>query len=250
MSTAVIDLPALPALVEGSVGHTRRAQVERSFTYHVYQWLVDVDQLPRQPWWLRPFAGFSAGDHLGAPDLSIRENVESFCAGRDVDVTGGRIVMLANARILGHTFDPLSVFWCLDDDGGLRCIVAEVHNTYGQRHAYLLRPDAAGRATTPKEFYVSPFFTVDGGYDLQFKLGPGLVSSSVVLRQDGRSVFSAVFRGTPVRATPRRLGRLLVTKPLMTHQVSLLIRIQGVRLWLRRVPVVRRPRRHHQEGVS
>ena len=55
-------------------------------------------------------------------------------AGRD------RVLMLANARVLGHTFDPLSVFWCLRPDGSLRAVVFEVHNTYGERHAYLLDP--------------------------------------------------------------------------------------------------------------
>ena len=54
--------------------------------------------------------------------------------------------MLANARVLGHVFDPLSVFWCFDADGALVCIVAEVHNTYGERHVYLLRPDPSGTA--------------------------------------------------------------------------------------------------------
>ena len=53
--------------------------------------------------------------------------------------------MLANARVLGHVFDPLTVFWCLRGDGGLVCVVAEVHNTYAERHVYLLHPDAQGR---------------------------------------------------------------------------------------------------------
>jgi uncharacterized protein len=58
--------------------------------------------------------------------------------------------MLANARVLGHVFDPLSVFWCYDSSELLACVVAEVHNTYGERHAYLLRPDEAGVAVTGK----------------------------------------------------------------------------------------------------
>ncbi len=109
--------------------------------------------------------------------------------------------MLANARVLGHTFDPLSVFWAIAPDGSLRCIVAEVHNTYGERHAYLLETDDAGKATVDKAFYVSPFFTVDGRYDLQFTLTPESVSSTVILRQGGEAVFTATFRGTPRPAT-------------------------------------------------
>ena len=58
------------------------------------------------------------------------------------------------------------VFWCHRPDGRLECVVVEVHNTYGDRHAYLVRPDGSGRASTSKELYVSPFNDVSGSYDL------------------------------------------------------------------------------------
>ncbi len=237
----MIDMPALPALVEGTIAHKRRGEVRHEFDNRIYQWLVDVDDLPTMARWLRPFSTFKASDHIGDPAQSIRTNLEAFCAGSGIDISDHRIAMLANARILGHTFDPLSVFWCIAPTGALTCIVAEVHNTYGERHAYLIRPDDAGQATVDKAFYVSPFFTVEGKYDLQFSLGEHHVGSSVILRQDGKQVFAATFRGTPRPASTRRLASLLIKMPLMTHRISLLIRIHGVWLWLRRLPVVPRP---------
>ena len=247
-------LPTLPAVVEGVVRHDRLSPLTHGFRYRIYQWLVDLDHLPDPPRWLRPFVGFRAGDHLGDPGGSIRANVEAFCATRGVDVTGGRIVLLANARVLGHVFNPLSVFWCLDDEGAVRCVVAEVHNTYGERHAYLLEDlspsGQTSTATTDKAFYVSPFLSVDGGYDLRFGLGSDTVSTAVRLRQDDRVVFTASFRGAPAPATVRRIVSALVRMPFMTQRVSALIRIQGVRLWLRQLPVVRRQPHHHQEGVQ
>lgn len=152
--------------------------------------------------------------------------------------------------MLGHTFDPLSVFWAIAPDESLTCIVAEVHNTYGERHAYLLETDDHGRAQVDKAFYVSPFFAVDGAYDLQFTLPPDAVSTTIILRQGGDAVFSATFRGTPRPATTGRLVRLLVTLPLMTHRTSLLIRIHGVWLWLRRLPVIPQPAHQPQEGTQ
>ena len=116
--------PPLPALVEGTVRHDRLAPVHHAFRYRVYQWLVDLDRMPRPPAWLRPFAGFRSADHLGDPTRSIRANVEAFCAGRGVDVGDCRILMLANARVLGHVFDPLTVFWCVRPDGAVACVVA------------------------------------------------------------------------------------------------------------------------------
>jgi DUF1365 family protein len=242
-------LPALPALVTGRVSHARRTPLTHRFRYRVYQWLVDLDHPPRLPWWLRPFSTFSAADHIGDPTSDIRSNIERFCASEGVDISAHRILMLANARVLGHTFDPLSVFWAIAPDDSLTCIVAEVHNTYGERHAYLLQTDEKGRSQVDKAFYVSPFFTVDGRYDLQFQLTPDVVSSTVVLKQDGDAVFSATFRGEPKPATPGRLARLIISMPLMTHRTSLLIRIHGVWLWLRRLPVVPRQAHRPQEGT-
>ena len=242
-------LPALPALVEGTVAHTRRTPLRHRFSYTVYQWLVDVDDLPHMAWPLRAFSSFKAADHIGDPDDSIRANIERFCKAQGVDISGHRVLMLANARILGHTFDPLSVFWAIAPDGSLTCIVAEVHNTYGERHAYLLRPDEAGRAEVDKAFYVSPFFTVEGKYDLQFTLTPQRVSSSIILRQNGEAMFTATFRGTPRPATRRRLAKLLIKMPFMTHRTSLLIRIHGVWLWIRKLPVIPRPAHAPQEGT-
>lgn len=242
-------LPVLPALVEGTVSHARRTSLRHRFSNRVYQWLVDVDELPRMPWLLRPFSTFSAADHIGDPDVSIHANIERFCGAQGLDISGHRVLMLANARVLGHTFDPLSVFWAIAPDESLTCIVAEVHNTYGERHAYLLQTDDEGRQSVDKEFYVSPFFTVAGLYDLQFKLAPEHISSTVILRQSGEAVFSATFRGTPRPATTGRLSRLLVTIPLMTQRTSLLIRVHGVWLWIRRLPIVTRPAHTPQEGT-
>ncbi|HZX98571.1 MAG TPA: DUF1365 family protein, partial [Dermatophilaceae bacterium] len=99
------ELPSLPALVTGNVAHHRRGRVRHSFRYGVYQWLVDLDALPEQPWYLRPFAGFSAADHVGDPDRPIKANVERFLDGNGVRLgESSRIVMLANARVLGHVF--------------------------------------------------------------------------------------------------------------------------------------------------
>jgi uncharacterized protein len=243
-------LPVLPALVAGQIMHRRPGPVRHAFRHRVYQWLIDLDSVPRQPAYLRPFASFSSADHLGDPRLTIKANVETYLARRGIDLGDrGRVLMLAGARVLGYVFDPLSVFWCYDSSGRLACIVAEVHNTHGERHAYLLHPDQAGTAVTGKDFYVSPFFDVTGTYWLRFILRPDRVSTTVVLRRAGAVAFTAAFRGRPEPATRRTLTRLLIRQPLMTQRVSALIRLHGIWLWLRGLTV--RPHPHHirQTGV-
>jgi len=244
----VIDLPTLPALVSGTVSHRRAGPVRHAFHHRVYQWIVDLDAVPHQPWWLRPFGTFSSTDHLGDPNLTIKENVEHYLADNSIRLgRGGRILMLAQARVFGHVFDPLTVFWCFAADGTLACVVAEVHNTYGERHPYLLRPDATGFARTDKRFYVSPFFDVRGTYALSFTLQPDVVSISVTLYHGTDLAFSATVRGRPRPATRPAILAQVLRRPLMPHRVSALIRMHGIWLWLRRVPVVGRPRHTLQE---
>ena len=242
------QLPTLPALVVGWVTHRRFGPVGHAFRHRVYLWLIDLDSVPGQPWHLRAFARFSAADHLGDPGLPIKCNIENYLALNGIHLgDGGRVLMLAGARILGHVFDPLSVFWCYGGDGVIACVVAEVHNTYGARHAYLLRPDEAGVAVTGKDFHVSPFFDVSGTYQLRFTLRTDLVATTVKLRREGAVAFSAMFRGRPEPATAP--ARRLVRQPLMTQRISALIRVQGIWLWLRGLPVRPHPDHVRQAGV-
>ena len=243
-------LPPLPALVVGRVSHSRMGPVRHAFRHGVYQWLVDLDAMPEHPSYLRPFARFRSVDHLGDPALPIKSNIERFLSLRGIELgVGGRVLMLANARVLGHVFNPLSVFWCFDGEGALCCVVAEVHNTYGDRHAYLLIPDADGRAEHDKELHVSPFYDVSGGYRLRFALAADAVTTTVALRRDESTLFTATFHGRPEPATTGALLRQLVRRPLMTQRVSALIRLHGSWLWLRGLPVRPRPVHVPQEGV-
>jgi len=238
------------ALVVGWVMHRRFGPVRHAFRHRVYLWLVDLDSVPRQRGYLRWFATFSSEDHLGDPRQTIKANIADYLRLNGIDLGDrGRVLMLASARVLGHVFDPLSVFWCYDSAGRLACIVAEVHNTYGERHAYLLRPDTAGVAEVGKAFHVSPFYDVSGTYTLRFTLTPDRVSTAVLLRREGAVAFSATFRGRPEPATRRNLARLLIRQPLITQRVSALIRVHGIWLWLRGLPVRAHPHHVQQAGV-
>jgi DUF1365 family protein len=253
MVTTTADLPALPAVVQGRVAHARFTPVRHVFEHRLNQWLVDLDRFPRMPWYLRPFASFDARDHLGGTrggTSEIAANVRRFLLARGVDLgPRGRVLMLANARVLGHVFDPLTVFWCFRSDGTLGVVVAEVHNTYGERHAYLLAPDEHGHVSAGKQMYVSPFNDVSGTYDLRFVLQRTRVGVDVALRRAGRVVFDANYAGTPEPATRAVVARTALRSPAMPQRVSALIRMHGVRLWLRRLPVVPRPVHRPQREV-
>jgi DUF1365 family protein len=118
-----------------------------------------------------------------------------------------------------------------------------VHNTYGERHVYLLETDEAGRAQVDKAFYVSPFLDPGGRYLMRLPEPDERLSVSIALRQDGKTPFSAGLHGVRTPATPANLVRLLVKRPLMTLRVSALIRAHGIALWLRRLPITPRSAR-------
>src|SRR3546814_1288946 len=99
--------------------------------------------------------------------------------------------MLANPRSLGHCFNPLSGCWGHRADGSLAGVVLEVHNTYGDRHAYLVHPDANGHASTPKAMYVSPFHDVSGRYEISVTAPGENLAVSITLHRDGARPFTA-----------------------------------------------------------
>ena len=233
--------------------HRRHHPIRHVFRHRLHQWLVDLDRFQGLPCYLRPFASFDARDHLGGTrggTDEIAANVRRFLLARGIELgPQGRVLMLANARFLGHVFDPLTVFWCFRSDGTLGVVVAEVHNTYGERHVYLLAPDSQGQACVGKEMYVSPFNDVSGTYRLRFALERTHVRVDVALHRDDRPLFDAHFVGTPERASRSAVVRTALQSPAMPQRVSGLIRLHGVWLWLRRLRVVPRPVHPSQEEV-
>ncbi|MCD7440788.1 DUF1365 domain-containing protein [Streptomyces lincolnensis] len=235
---------AVPALYPCTITHVRAAPTRYTLRHCSYLWLVDPDRLPRLPRPLRPLARFDPRDHFAGDQPSVRAGLDAFLAAHDVCLDGGRVVMLTHARVLGYVFNPLTLYWCHGPADELRCVVAEVHNTYGGRHSYLLRPDATGTARTDKEFYVSPFFPVDGRYRMRLPEPGKRLDLTVHLDREGGRAFSATVRGTRRAARPAALLRLALRHPWPTLAVSAAIRVHGIRLYLRGLPVQPRPDDH------
>lgn len=235
------------ALYPCEITHVRAEPIRRAFRYRSYLWLTDLDDLPQMPLPLRPLARFQARDHFDGTGRSLRAAVDTYLARQGISLGGGRVLMLAQARVLGYVFNPLTVFWCQRPDGTMAAVIAEVHNTYGQRHAYLLHPDGRGRAETGKDFYVSPFLPVAGQYRLHLPEPAGTLRLSVTLHLDGRTMLAASVTGERRPFTPWRLLGYALRYPWATARVSALIRWQGIRLAARRLPIFPRPAQHAQE---
>lgn len=252
--TALLDHPlvglATPTVYDTVIAHARTAPIANRFRYTSRSWLVDLDDLPTLPLGLRWLGRFDARDHIGNPDRSIRDNVAAFLAGHGIDVGGGTLLMLANSRAFGRAFNPISIHWAYSPAGELLAVIAEVHNTYGDRHAYLLLPDTDGQVVSDvdKELYVSPFNPVDGEYRIAVSEPDNRVSVSIRLDRPGNIPFVATLNGTR-RTSGSALG-LALRAATTSIAVTTLIRWQGVRLYLRGLRIEPRPVHARQEGVS
>ncbi|MEU0087722.1 DUF1365 domain-containing protein [Streptomyces sp. NPDC006274] len=239
-----------PALYDCVVRHARSIPLRHRFRHRTYLWLVDVDHIPVLPRLLRPLARFDPRDHFGGTAPSLRAGIDACLRAHGVDLNGGRVLMLAHARVLGYVFNPITVYWCHDRAGALECVVAEVHNTYGQRHCYLLRTDESGTAQAEKDFYVSPFFPVDGTYRMRLPLPGEQLDLTVRLRRGDAIPFTATVHGTRRPATAGQLLRAALRRPWSTAVASAAIRHHGIRLLLRGLPVQPRPPHRPRKGMK
>jgi uncharacterized protein len=219
-----------PAAYDATIRHTRRRPFRRQFEHRSQIWLVDLDRLPDHGLLGR----FEARDHIGSPDATIRANIDALLATYGLDLSGGRVLMAANARAFGNGFNPISVFWCFDRTGAPAGTIVEVQNTYGGRHAYLVHPDEQGRARVDKQLYVSPFHGTDGWYDVVVPVPGDDLLIAITLHTDDGATFSASLAGRRTTASARRAAPAAI-------RGAALIRMHGIWLWLRRLPVQPRP---------
>ena len=242
------------SLYFGEVMHARLKPMGHRFTYRVMSLLIDLDRLgeaDRQS----PLFGvnraalysFHEADHGRRDGSSLRAHAQACAAEHGIDLSGGRVLLLCYPRLLGFTFNPLSVYFCHRADGELALIVYEVRNTYGDIHTYVLpvmpgEASAAGiRQQQDKQFYVSPFVAMAMRYHFRI-LPPGDNVRLRILETDREGpLLAATFNGTRRALTTSALLRSFVALPLVTVKIVAAIHWEALRLWLKGARLVPRP---------
>ncbi|MBK5942100.1 DUF1365 domain-containing protein [Halochromatium roseum] len=238
------------------VMHRRLFPVQYRFTYKVFSLLLDLDALDRVPSLLRTRKGFgllrfAAEDHGPRDGSALRPWADQLLREHGIELAGGRIRLLCMPRVLGYGFNPLSLWYCEHADGQLRAVLAEVSNTFGDSHFYLLanggKPLAwPVRDRASKCFYVSPLMEVAGEY--RFRLAEPDKKIGVFIRQfhqDGRLELVATQSGAGEPLSNRALWRALRRTPLMSFKVMLAIHWQALKIWLRGARYVPKPDSAH-----
>eukprot|EP00741_Cyanophora_paradoxa_P002670 tig00000615_g2591.t1 len=241
------------AVYVGSVYHGRKAP-RHAFSYNVYMLFLDLQELTRLSLpplfstisWLPAIFWFRRSDFLGDSSVPIDEAVRNCVEKQTGKRPTGRICLLTHIRTWFFLFNPVSFYYCYDEDDKLQCIVAEVSNTpWLERHAYVLQPGKAANKDEPNDqctfvcepfekiFHVSPFFSLDYTEDWRFSV-PGQdlhVVMKNISKSDGTKHFDAVLKLKRKEFSTFNLVSCLVCYPLMTLKVVAGIYIHALRLF-------------------
>jgi DUF1365 family protein len=231
------------AVYTGTLVHARRQPTRHVFRYPVSYWLFDLDELPELERRLRLFS-------VNRPNVVSLRDQDHFAGAAPLkqavlevagDTTIERVLMLAQPRVLGYVFNPVSFYWCYGRDGSLACMVAELNNTFGERLPEVLHGPQL-RYEHRKRLHVSPFFGLDQSYEYAFSQPGGEIWARIHVRDDdGARPLTAVLHGRRRELTDRSLAALLLRYPLQPMQVIALIHFEALRLWLKRVPFHHKP---------
>lgn len=240
------------SLYEGTVVHARFGDLPRRFRYRLFSLAVDIDHVDAVAARLRWFSHnrrnlFSLfdRDHGAKDGTPMRPWINGVLARAGLG-TEGRVILLCMPRVLGYGFNPLSLWYCFGPAGGLRAVLCEVRNTFGEWHGYLLHDDDRPlalplRSRAAKVFHVSPFFPVSGEY--RFRLAPPgeHFMTAIQYHDQGQLRLTATQHGRRRPLTDAALLGLAVRYPFMTLRVMAAIHWQALKLWWRGAPFHRKP---------
>ena len=241
------------ALYRGEVLHHRFRPVRHRFRYRIDSFLFDLNELDQVAARCRLFslnrfnlfsfyyADFGAGNGQAPKDYlqkTLREN--------GIEEPLQRAELLCYPRILGYTFNPLSVYYCYNASDDLFTVVYEVSNTFGQRHSYLIPVSSPHqheiiRQRCDKAFYVSPFIPMEATYHFRLRKPGRRLTVAIRETEADKALLHAVFRGTRQALNDRSLLVSFLRLPFMTASVMLSIHWQALRLYIKGVRILPRP---------
>lgn len=183
-----------------------------------------------------PEAGHLSGDQ----PRNLKARVVAYLAGRGIDLTGGRVLLVTLPRVAGYLFNPVSFYYCQDRAGRPVAALAEVTNTFREMKPFVLGPEtrqgAAFALRIPKYFYVSPFTDTDVSFDFHLRDPGENFSVQIDDYAAGERTLTSTLTGRRRAMTDRALTWFTLKYPLITLRIITLIHWQALRLYLKRLP--------------
>jgi len=236
--------------ISGRTFHGRKGSVENAFTYSIDYVLLDAENPVASPSLFgRNKGNMTAvfdGDHGGDPKQGTGAKwARGVLDAHDLQ-TDGRLLLLAQPRVLGHVFNPVSFWLAYDAQDTLRVVIAEVSNTFGDRHSYLCYKDdrseigATDILKADKIFHVSPFQPITGGYEFRFDIRDDKIGIWIDYSQ-GNGGLLATLTGSRKPLTNFGIIYACLRRPFGSRRVLALIHWQAVKLWWKKATFRSRP---------
>ena len=228
--------------IAGHTWHGRKGAVENAFKYSIDYVLLDPDAQRKLPALFSLNKGnvssLQTSDHGGAKGAGTGSQwVRDVLAAHGLDgQANGQILLLAQPRCLGHVFNPVSFWLVHDTKSALRVVIAEVSNTFGDRHSYLCHNDdlspitRSDLITAQKIFHVSPFQPIEGDYTFRFDISDARVGIWINYRTGTEQLY-ATLTGKRAPMTSLSILTSLFRRPLGSRRVLTLIHWQALKLW-------------------
>jgi uncharacterized protein len=239
------------ALYVGCVMHRRLRPRYHRFRYRAFWFLLDLDELPEVAgcsllfsYNRRNLFSLHDRDHGDGTTTPIRWQIEKRLCEAGINPVDGRIQLLCMPRTIGYAFNPLSIYYCHRQDGSLSAIVYEVHNTFGERHSYLIPVDTyreVVRQQCRKAFYVSPFMDMDLHYAFRLTQPDDHISVAIRANAGRNPAMVAVLAGARREFTDLALLGTFLSIGAVTLKVIGAIHWEAFRLWLKRIHFRPRP---------
>lgn len=231
-------------LYVGDVFHHRLRPRVHKLRYGAFWMLIDLDEIGAIASRLKFFShnrfnltSFYDADHGNGSGTTLRVQIEELLNASGMTSAIGRIELLCMPRILGYGFNPLSVYFCYRPDASLAVIIYEVHNTFGERHSYIIPCKQTGGAAVEqrcaKAFFVSPFLDMDMSYAFRVDLPADKVKVTVRGEDQQGPIIVASLAGSKLPLSDRSLLHLMIRHPMLTVTVIAAIHWHALRMILK-----------------
>lgn len=248
-------------LYETTIMHHRLSPKTHKFSYRFFSFYLDLDELDVLSRKIRLFSWNKGNvyalydrDHMQIPGNSIKGSVMAYLREQGIDLTGGRVMMLAYLRTFGYVFNPVTFYYCFDKNNIPVCVIPEIGNTFGELKPFFIGEDhlREGKFTDrqDKYYYISPFTRLDDQLDFKLTIPGDKLNVRIDTSREGQKVILTSMVGNKRALTNRNILWFTVKFPLITLKVITLIHWHAFLLWMKKIPFEEKTNNMHlQKGV-
>jgi DUF1365 family protein len=255
------------SIYSAKVMHHRLAPKKHSFWYNVFMFYIDLDEIEMLDKKLRWFSynefnlfSFRDKDHLQlelkaerqktkgerspisnlTSHISVKQQITTYLKSHKVEIGNGKIMLLTNLSVMGYNFNPVSFYFCFDENNHPLCAVAEISNTYREMKMFFFGKDEldgnAFKLRIQKHFYVSPFIDLDDSFDFNLTIPTEKLDIKIDdFDKEGNRFFISTLKGVKSALTNAIMLRYFFSVPMIPLRVMGLIHWQAFKLWIKKI---------------